>query len=60
MKASESPVIRILSYLILVNATERQNGDKSEMRREIYKDVFLGKKKDTITEDECQTYKLLT
>lgn len=60
MKASESPVIRILSYLILVNATERQNGDKSEMRREIYKDVFLGEKKDTITEDECQTYKLLT
>lgn len=60
MKASESPVIRILSYLILVNATERQNGDKSEMRRETYKDVFLGEKKDTITEDECQTYKLLT
>ena len=35
MKASESPVIRILSYLIPVNATERQNGDKSE-RQEKY------------------------
>lgn len=27
---------------------------------EKHKDVFLGEKKDIITEDECQTYKLLT